>query len=412
LGYSVAISAEGDVFAAGAPMREECCTTYIGGVYIYRRGTAGWHREALVIPTDAPLNFHIGNSIAMSGDGRYVAGRAFVSQTSAVPSGAVYVFEHNAGSWTQVAKLQEPVAYSNGGFGMALAMDYDGRTLVAGNTSDSRYASLNGAATIFRVTSTGWSFDGVVLPNPPIAGGYFGGSVSLNNSGDRLFVGEVGAVVGGVDDAGRVDEFHRGVAGWSRVASHVTPTPGATGAGFGDVVLSSASGHRWVASEPWADFNGTDSGVAHVFDSTCDDPVVYCTAQTNTLGCVPQIGAQGTPSASSTSGFRISVRNVRNQQNGMLLYGTNGRAAIPWLGGTLCVQPPLRRTPLVNSRGSAAPASDCSGVLLRDFNTWTFGAGDPALFPGQHVRAQFYSRDPGAVQNLNLSDAVEFYLEP
>jgi hypothetical protein len=412
LGYSVAISAEGDVFAAGAPMREECCTTYIGGVYIYRRGAAGWYREALVIPTDAPLNFHIGNSIAMSGDGRYVAGRAFVSQTSAVPSGAVYVFEHNAGSWTQVAKLQEPVAYSNGGFGMALAMDYDGRTLVAGNTSDSRYASLNGAATIFRVTSTGWSFDGVVLPNPPIAGGYFGGSVSLNNSGDRLFVGEVGAVVGGVDDAGRVDEFHRGVAGWSRVASHVTPTPGATGGGFGKVVRSSASGHRWVASEPWADFNGTDSGVAHVFDSTCDDPVVYCTAQTNTLGCLPQIGAQGTPSASSTSGFRVSVRNVRNQQNGMLLYGTNGRAAIPWLGGTLCVQPPLRRTPLVNSRGSAAPANDCSGVLLRDFSAWTFTAGDPALFPGQHVRAQFYSRDPGAVQNLNLSDAVEFYLEP
>jgi hypothetical protein len=63
-------------------------------------------------------------------------------------------------------------------------------------------------------------------------------------------------------------------------------------------------------------------------------------------------------------------------------------------------------------RGSAAPANDCSGVLLRDFNACTFTAGDAALFPGRHVRAQFYSRDPGAVQNLNLSDAVEFYLEP
>ncbi|MBM3853471.1 MAG: hypothetical protein FJ399_09975, partial [Verrucomicrobia bacterium] len=260
LGYSVAISAAGDVFAAGAPMRSECCTIWPGGIYVYRRGATGWYREALLVPTDVVLNFHIGNSIAMSGDGRYLAGRAFVSQNSPVPSGAVYIFEHNAGAWTQVAKLQEPVAYSNGGFGMALAMAFDGRTLVAGNTSDSRFAPLNGAATIFHRTITGWAFDGVVLPIPPIPGGYFGGSVSLNSVGDRLFVGEVGAIVAGVDDAGRVDEFHRGASGWTRVASHVAPALTATGAGFGKVVRSSASGHRWIASEPWADFNGIDSG--------------------------------------------------------------------------------------------------------------------------------------------------------
>ncbi len=38
-------------------------------------------------------------------------------------------------------------------------------------------------------------------------------------------------------------------------------------------------------------------------------------------------------------------------------------------------------------------------------------SNEPAL-PGQRVRAQFYSRDVGAPANLNLTDAIEFYLEP
>jgi len=411
LGYSVAISADGDVFAAGAPMRSECCTIWPGGIYVYRRGSSGWYREALVVPTDVVLNFQIGNSIAMSGDGRYLAGRTFVSQNSPVPSGAVYIFEHNAGSWTQVAKLQEPVAYSNGGFGMALAMDFIGVALAAGNLLDSRLAHQQGAVTLFRRFNGVWAFDDVVLPSAPQANGGFGGSVALNAAGDTLFVGEASAAISGVAGAGKVDRFHRLPQSWQRVASQAAPLT-SVNAGFGKVVRCSATGARWIASEPWADFNGIDSGVVHVFDSTCNTPVVYCTAQANTLGCTPQIGAQGSASLSSTSGFTVSSTNSRNRQNGMLIYGTSGRAALPWLGGTLCVAPPLRRTPLVNSGGSPAPANDCSGALLRDFNAWTFASNDPELFAGQHVRAQFYSRDPGASHNVNLSDAVEFYLEP
>lgn len=39
-------------------------------------------------------------------------------------------------------------------------------------------------------------------------------------------------------------------------------------------------------------------------------------------------------------------------------------------------------------------------------------SNDPALFPGQRVRAQFHSRDVGAPANIDLTDAIEFYLEP
>jgi hypothetical protein len=410
LGATAAVARDGSVFAVGAPQRMQGWNVTSGAIEVFRRQAGAWNHEATVIPTDVVLNHRIGNSIALSGDGRFLAGRTFVSSNSPVPNGAVYVFEHVASNWVQVAKLQEPVAYSGGGFGMALAFDHTGSGLAAGNPQDSRLAYFQGAVSIFRRDGAAWSYDAALLPSLPLPNTGFGQAVAMNATGDRLLVGAPAAGVAGYV-TGAVEEFEVVGGVWNRVQVHVSPTP-QFDAGFGRPLKCNATGSVWIAGEPQADTHSVDAGQVHVFRAQCLDAVTYCTAQTNTLGCVPQIGAQGTPSASSTSGFRISVRNVRNQQNGMLLYGTNGRAAIPWLGGTLCVQPPLRRTPLVNSRGSAAPANDCSGVLLRDFNAWTFAAGDPALFPGQHVRAQFYSRDPGAVQNLNLSDAVEFYLEP
>lgn len=171
-------------------------------------------------------------------------------------------------------------------------------------------------------------------------------------------------------------------------------------------------GDHWFVSEPWSDAFGPDAGQVHFYENRCLGPSTYCTAQANSLGCTPQVTHNGAASASASSGFTISADSIRNQQNGLLFYGVNERAALPWLGGTLCVEPPLRRTALSNSGGSPASASDCSGVLSLDFNAWAAAANDPALFPGQRVRAQFYSRDVGAPANLNLTDAIEFYLEP
>ena len=40
-----------------------------------------------------------------------------------------------------------------------------------------------------------------------------------------------------------------------------------------------------------------------------DAPVVYCTAKTNSLGCLPAIASDGLSSATAPSGFMISARN-------------------------------------------------------------------------------------------------------
>lgn len=136
---------------------------------------------------------------------------------------------------------------------------------------------------------------------------------------------------------------------------------------------------------------------------------VYCTAQTNSLGCVPRIGFTGTPSASSATPFRITATEVLNNRAGLLFYGF-GETALPFGGGWLCAQPPLGRTPVVLSGGNPPPL-DCSGSFDFDMNAWIVSGVDPTLSAGNlDVFAQFWSRDPMAPSTTNLTDAVRFYV--
>jgi hypothetical protein len=142
-------------------------------------------------------------------------------------------------------------------------------------------------------------------------------------------------------------------------------------------------------------------------------PVVYCAAKLNSNGCLPQIGFLGSPSAGASSGFLIHGSNVLSQKTGFLLYTRAGRASTPFYGGTLCLAPPLHRTPPRNSGGSLL-GNDCSGLYTFDFNSWIAGGTDPLLLPGTTVEAQYYSRDPGypAPNNIGLTDALEFTIGP
>jgi hypothetical protein len=141
--------------------------------------------------------------------------------------------------------------------------------------------------------------------------------------------------------------------------------------------------------------------------------VTYCTAKTNSLGCVPAISGDGFPSVTGTSGFTVACRDTRNNTNGLLIWGTRGPQAAPFLGGTLCVAPRLRRTPLVSSGGTPYPAQDCTGVWELDFNS-LLSDRQLAFMAGQQVDCQWMGRDGGFAppDGVSLSNALEFVLGP
>ena len=180
---------------------------------------------------------------------------------------------------------------------------------------------------------------------------------------------------------------------------------------------------------PWTlaiyDWAGGDSGSCVSWrlegNQNCNvaPPIVtYCTAKVNSLGCTPRIFPVGTPSATSGSGFKLISVDVLNNKSGLLFYGITGPQAIPFQNGTLCVLPPIRRTPVVVSGGNPPP-NDCSGAFEIDMNEFAVGTLGgtplPALtVPGTVVNCQWWGRDPGfaAPNNTTLSDAVEYPVGP
>jgi hypothetical protein len=142
----------------------------------------------------------------------------------------------------------------------------------------------------------------------------------------------------------------------------------------------------------------------------------YCEAKQNSLGCIPVIQAQGTPSVSNPRPFTIRVDNVLNSKAGLFLYTVNGaQAQVPFQGGLLCVGPTsIRRTPGLTSGGYPPPVYDCSGWFAIEFNAFAAGLKggnpDPALLVlGNRYQVQAWGRDPGfaAPNNTTLSDALD-----
>jgi hypothetical protein len=143
-------------------------------------------------------------------------------------------------------------------------------------------------------------------------------------------------------------------------------------------------------------------------------PTVYCTSSTTTNNCVPSIGGTGTPSASAASGFVIDIAAVEGQKQGLIFYGldNSGFTPSPWGTGFFCVKPPVQRTLLQSSGGTA---NACDGALTLDWNA--FRAANPGSLGqpfnvGQRVFTQAWFRDPPSTKTTAFSDALEFTVGP
>jgi hypothetical protein len=143
------------------------------------------------------------------------------------------------------------------------------------------------------------------------------------------------------------------------------------------------------------------------------EPVLetYCTAKVSSAGCTPAIGWTGTPSVTSATVFDITADQVLNNKFGLFFYSVAGRKAVPFQGGTMCVESPRKRTPIQHSGGNPPPA-DCSGTYALDFNARIQSGVDPSLTLGTRVRGQYWYRDSASAGTTGLTDAIEFDITP
>ena len=123
----------------------------------------------------------------------------------------------------------------------------------------------------------------------------------------------------------------------------------------------------------------------------CTAPVTYCAGKANSLGCVATLAATGTASLTGADDFQLQATNVVNKQFGLYFWGV-GEASLPWQGGTLCVQGPLRRMITHFSGGPGLPGTACTGVLDQLFPQAVMA--NYGLQPGDQVFLQAWYRDP------------------
>ena len=239
-GTSVALS--GDTLVVGAPGR---MTPTSGSAYVFTRSGTTWSQQAYLNPSNYGGEF--GGSVALEGD-IVAVGASFEwssatgvggnqSDTSAMWSGAVYVFARAGTVWTQQAYIKASNTGAQDQFGSALALS--GETLAVGapwedsnatgvggdQTNES--AEDSGAVYVFTRSAAAWSQQAYLKASNTGADDSFGDSVAL--SGETLAVGafreasDATGVNGDQDNdrsllSGAVYVFTRSATTWSQQA--------------------------------------------------------------------------------------------------------------------------------------------------------------------------------------------------
>jgi hypothetical protein len=131
LGYSVAMSADGTTIVAGAPF----AGPEWGGVYVFVRPDGGWAGTvpAARLITDGPDLDSLGWSVAVSADGETIVAGAPFNDTTGFEHGVALVYTRPPGGWagvqTEAARVTPDTRQS--GFGMSVAVSPDGRRIAA-----------------------------------------------------------------------------------------------------------------------------------------------------------------------------------------------------------------------------------------------------------------------------------------
>ncbi len=354
--------------------------------------SAGFGQElALLTPSGQGLEF--GSGCALDG-GLLAVGDPADGDNGAV-AGAVYLFDADplsASFGQELAKLTPDFSSAGQFFGNALAIA-DGR-LLAGAKNDNAFGEAVGSAHLFDVDLASPGFGtqlAALFPPDPFIFDQFGTSVALAST--RAVIGAPFQVDDQFIETGAAYVFDVELSSSTFGQSLAKLTQNAPG--FGDQLGSAVAleGELVLAGAPVADDFGSSSGAAYLF-ALGDAPQAYCTAKVSSAGCLAAI-ATSNFAAQPTSGagdYSVQATSVQELKNGLLFAGTSGPAAIPFGAGTLCVNPPLKRGPVLNSGG--VDPNDCAGTFSTLVND---GLSIPAGLdagPGGSAWYQYWYRDP------------------
>lgn len=200
-GSSIALSADGNTLLAG-----EHDSFHPGAAFLFARNGATWSQQAVLTIAGIVSGDDFGDGAALSADGS-VAVVAAVGKNSA--TGADYVFTRSGATWSAAQMLAASDGVPGDIFGAGIGINVDGTAIAVG----ARDKSVNGlvrAGAVYRFVRVGgvWQQQQILTRTLPATSDAFGIAVAMNLTGGTLVVGtpginSVGAMVvfGDVPDA-------------------------------------------------------------------------------------------------------------------------------------------------------------------------------------------------------------------
>jgi hypothetical protein len=318
----MALSGDGNTLAVGA-LSEDGGSSGINGnqsdnsaqsagaVYVFTRVGAAWTQHAYVKSANIDAGDMFGYAVSLDADGDILAVGAFDEDGSARGvngrvdntnngSGAAYIFTRTGRAWSQQAYIKPSNGEPQDAFGVHVALDDDGDTLLVGSLDeDCSAAGVNpqgcgsdwkedvsiGAAYVFVRSGATWTEQAFIKASNTGFNDWFGSRVALSGDGNTAAVGaslEDGNATGingrqdndSAGEAGAVYLFSRTGTTWGQQAyikGSNTRAFDEFGSSIaldrtGRMLAVAALGEDGASERTPSDTSLSDSGAVYIFD--------------------------------------------------------------------------------------------------------------------------------------------------
>ena len=185
LGFSVSLSSDGTILASGAILNDGNGINS-GHVRVFKWNGATWEQLGSDIDGESAQDYS-GYSVSLSSDGTILAAGAIYNDGNGIDSGHVRVFKWNGTAWEQLGSDIDGESPQDR-FGISVSLSSDGTILAAGAIYNDGIANNSGHVRVFRLNGTAWEQLGGTI-NGEGNGDEFGTSVSLSSDGTILAAG-------------------------------------------------------------------------------------------------------------------------------------------------------------------------------------------------------------------------------
>ena len=259
-GFSVSMSADGQIVAIGAPNNAGGSPSTAGHVRVYELIAGVWVQQGADIDGEAQSD-HSGRSVSLSADGLSVAIGAPNNFGLANNSGHVRVYKFISGSWVQQGADLDGESNSDI-FGESVSLSADGLTVAIGAPWYDIGAGNDNAGyvQVYKLISGNWVQQGIDIEGEALGDG--SGFVDLSADGLTVAIGATGSDETG-NNAGHVRVYNLDAGSWVQQGADIDGESADDRSG-GSVSLS-VDGLTMAIGAKWNNGAGQSAGHVRVY---------------------------------------------------------------------------------------------------------------------------------------------------